>query len=526
MKFLKAGENFKKKFNQTFLLVKNKINAYIDVLVTAKGITKRWFLNTFLVTILIVLVLECGFCLTVRNYFYSSIEQGMLQRSQVTAKYFQTFANETSDFLSSAQAFVDEYEYKDKLELQVINPQGRIVVTSTSRFLPSQSQKMPDYDSALASSEGVGKWNGYNIDGEHIMCITKMLPSLSGENTGAVRFLVSLEAADRQIFMISVCIFYCGIMILFLVVVSSSYFINSIVIPVHNLGNTAKKIAEGDFSTRLVKKYDDEIGELCDIFNYMADELALSEKVKNDFISSVSHELRTPLTAIKGWGETLAVCSVEDKEMMQKGLKVITRESERLSALVEDLLDFSRMQSGRLSMMMERMDVLAELSEAVYMFTERAGKENKELIYDELELLPAVLGDMNRLKQVFVNIIDNAIKYTDSGDKITVSAGLVENEIIIKVIDTGCGISKEDLPKIKEKFYKANLTRRGFGIGLAIAEEIISLHSGTLDIDSTEGEGTTVTIMLPAIMRKNDEEKQDYRPDFERSNPLNGEEQE
>lgn len=514
---MKTGEFFK--------VIKNKINSYADILVTARGITKRWFLNTFLVTICIVLILECVFCMTVRDYFYSSIEQGMLQRSQVTAKYFQTFTDESLDFLASAQAFVDEYEYKDKLELQVINPQGRIVVTSTSKFIPSQSQEMPDYTAALSSSGGMGQWNGKNIDGEHIMCITKMLPSSNGENAGAVRFLVSLEAADRQIFMLSACIFFCGITILFLMVVSSSYFINSIVRPVRTLGNTAKKIAEGDFSIRLEKKYDDEIGDLCDIFNYMADELALSEKIKNDFISSVSHELRTPLTAIKGWGETLADCGSEDKETLRRGLKVITRESERLSALVEELLDFSRMQSGRLSMMMAPIDVLAELSEAVYMFTDRARQENKELIYEEPEILPAVLGDMNRLKQVFVNIIDNAIKYTDSGDKIMVSAQLVENEIIIKVIDTGCGISAEDLPKIKEKFYKANLTRRGFGIGLAIADEIIGLHSGTLDIESTEGEGTSVTIMLPAIMKRNDEEEQDYRPDFERSNLVNGEEQ-
>ena len=185
--------------------------------------------------------------------------------------------------------------------------------------------------------------------------------------------------------------------------------------------------------------------------------------------------------------------------MMERGMSVIIRESERLSGLVEELLDFSRMQSGRMTLMMDKLDILAELGEAVYMFSERASAEHKQLLYEEPEMLPPVLGDINRLRQVFVNIIDNALKYTEEGGTIQVQVKLLGNNIVVTISDNGCGIPAEHLPKVKQKFYKANQTVRGSGIGLALADEIIALHSGTLTIESQENVGTVVTITLPAL---------------------------
>ncbi|MBP0963213.1 MAG: HAMP domain-containing histidine kinase, partial [Oscillospiraceae bacterium] len=252
---------------------------------------------------------------------------------------------------------------------------------------------------------------------------------------------------------------------------------------------------------RLTKTNNDEIGELCDTINYMAEELSATEQMKNDFISSVSHELRTPLTAIKGWGETMAGGDL-DQETLQKGMHVILSETERLSSMVEELLDFSRIQNGRLTMNFGKVDIVAELSDAVLMFSERAKRDNRTLEYAEPEGFAVMQADRNRLRQVFVNIIDNALKYSDSGDTVSVTANIEANQLTVSVADTGIGISPEDLPKVKTKFYKTNSTRRGSGIGLAVADEIIRMHGGSLSIASKLGEGTTVTITLPLMQEE------------------------
>ena len=178
-------------------------------------------------------------------------------------------------------------------------------------------------------------------------------------------------------------------------------------------------------------------------------------------------------------------------------MDVIIRESERLSGLVEELLDFSRLQNGRMQLISEKMDILAELDEAVYLFTERARNEGKDLRYEETIALAPVYGDRNRLKQVFVNIIDNALKYTGEGGSVAVRPALDKDRVRVIIEDTGCGIPAEPLPNVKKKFYKANQLVRGSGIGLAMADEIIAMHNGTLEIESTEGKGTKVTISLP-----------------------------
>lgn len=327
------------------------------------------------------------------------------------------------------------------------------------------------------------------------MAITRVVRDENGGLVGSVRYLVSMERADQQISVVILILVAAGLFIMLLLTLSGVYFIRSIVVPVRQLSQSARQIAQGDFGVRIEKAKDDEIGQLVDAINDMAGELGAAEQLKNDFISSVSHELRTPLTAIKGWAETLQEGA--GPETTAKGMNVIIRESERLSGLVEELLDFSRLQNGRLRLIVSRLDILSELDEAVYMFTDRARTEHKQLHYEETTALPPVYGDVDRLRQVFVNIIDNALKYTSPGGTITVSSREDNGWVRVSIRDTGCGIPAEHLPNVKKKFYKANQLVRGSGIGLAVADEIARLHGGSLDIQSQEGVGTTVTFSLP-----------------------------
>ena len=456
-----------------------------------KKITKRWLINSFGVMLIIVVAMVVAISISVRSYYYNGARQFLLSRSDAVATLLENYS----------RRLVEDYEYKSQSELMAIDGDKNVIITS-SGFEPGDALEMPDYDRAYSSQTGVGEFVGYAESGEKVMAVTVMSRIIS-DDLSAMRYVVSLTRIDRQIWTLVLFACLLGLAIVLFVLYTSFYFINSIIIPIGGVGQTAKQIAQGDFAVRLEVETDDEIGELCTSINNMAEELSNSEKIKNDFISSVSHELRTPLTAIRGWGETLVGGGPDlDRDTFQKGMHVIMDETERLSSMVEELLDFSRMQSGRLVIEKERLDAVAELSDAVLIFTERAKKENKALVYDEPEFFAPVLGDHNRLRQVFVNILDNALKYSDSGDTVTVLPRLAGECFIVVVSDTGCGISQEDLPMVKDRFYKGHTTRRGSGIGLAVADEIIKKHGGTLELDSVKDQGTSVKITLPLDTKK------------------------
>ena len=473
-----------------------------------KGITKRWLLNSLGVILILIVALVFSLSYAIQNYIYYGIQQAINGRAGELTNVFSDYGQRSSqDFLTAARNYVENFPNKESMELMVFNSEGHIITTSIG-FAPDQSQPMPDYQQALADANGYGTWTGRLTSGEKVMAVTRVIQNDAGSVVGGVRYVVSLEEADKQIGMVVGILILAGVVILLFISTSSYYFMKSILTPIKEIGATARRIAQGDFKARIEKSNDDEIGQLCDTINDMAVELGAAEKMKNDFISSVSHELRTPLTAIKGWAETMQGGGMDD-ETFDKGMSVIIRESERLSGIVEELLDFSRMQSGRMTPTMDKIDILAELGEAVYMFSERAKSEHKYLLYEEPRMLSPVLGDINRLRQVFVNILDNALKYTGEGGTISVVASEENGYIRVAISDNGCGIPPEHLPNVKKKFYKANQTVRGSGIGLALADEIMRLHSGSLEIESHENVGTVVTIRIPAFLEKAPDAAQD-----------------
>lgn len=462
-----------------------------------KGITKRWIFNVLGLLIGVVLAVELAFGFFVYNTYYESAKSAVYQKSIQSGNYSELISASDADYGIRALNFVENFQYKEEIEVHVLDKSGKVIVTS-SGFTPTE-QEMPDYSAAQSAENRRGEWMGRNSAGEKVFTFTLILANSpnGGQSMGAVRYLISMEKVDQQILINILILLAVGVAILFFSFISGIYFISSIVKPIRAVSATARKIALGNFDSRIEVNETDEIGELCDTINYMASELNAAENMKNEFISSVSHELRTPLTAIKGWSETVVSAAEQDPEIMKKGLRVITDEAERLSGLVEELLDFSRMQSGRMSFRMERTDILAELGEAVYMYEAAAKRAGIELFYEEPATMPPVIGDGNRLKQVFINVLDNAVKYTEKGGKVIVKAEFQENCIVTEISDTGCGIPERDLGRVKEKFYKANKMVRGSGIGLAVAEEIVKKHGGLLLIESKLNVGTNVKIVLP-----------------------------
>ena len=271
----------------------------------SKGITKRWLINNLSVIIAIVLLLVVSLIFAVSYVFNTSANQVISSACHELSSVFPEYKTETSNsFISTSRNYVENFAYKEKMEIMVINSNGRVMMTSTG-FNPDESQAMPDFEKALTSADGLGEWTGHLDSGENVIAQTHIITNKDGTCVGAVRYVSSLESINQNILTISIIIALAGLLIITLVVISGSYFIRSIVTPVRELSNMAKNIAQGNFSVTVDKKYDDEIGELCDAVKEMSADLEAADQMKNDFISRVSHELRTPLTAIKGWAETM-----------------------------------------------------------------------------------------------------------------------------------------------------------------------------------------------------------------------------
>lgn len=457
------------------------------------SIAGRWMFNTLsVVGIMLVIANVCIYYFT-RQYYYGSAENYLVSEANATATVLSRLYEDMAvNYSSEVRELIEGFDKKEQMEMMSINKNGEVTLSS-SGFSPDESYNMPDYEMALKSEDGVGIFHGFET-GENIIAVTVIIAQPSS-TYNALRYVTSMTLIDNQLGTIMLAAVLISVSVILLLVCSGMYFVKSICVPLMQISVTAKKLAKGDFSERIAIRNNDEIGELSRVFNDMADELENSEAIKNDFISSVSHELRTPLTAIKGWSETLE--AGYDEETYRKGMTVITHETGRLEAMVEELLDFSRIQNGRFTLQKANIDIIAELDDALLIYTDKAKKENKTIHYTEPEFLCVVYGDKNRLRQVFINVIDNAIKYSDPGGNVDITVEKGSGTLSIIVADTGIGIAAADLPKVKAKFYKANSTRRGSGIGLAVADEIISMHGGTLDIASELGKGTTVTITLP-----------------------------
>lgn len=267
--------------------------------------------------------------------------------------------------------------------------------------------------------------------------------------------------------------------------------------PIQALSESAKHIANGSYGAQVPSVGNNEIGRLTDDINIMSEKIARSDKATSEFISQISHELRTPLTAILGWSETLQFDpAIKDDSL--RGVKIISKEAERLTGMVADLLEFTRIQDGRFNLRVELVDIAAELEDSLFTYGKLMAEAGMEVNYEPPEYdIPLISGDPERLKQVFLNLLDNTAKHGSDGGKTDVLLTLENEHVVIRIRDYGKGIPAAELPYVKNRFYKGSSKNRGSGIGLAVCDEIISRHGGTLTIANAEGGGCVATIALP-----------------------------
>ena len=464
-----------------------------------RSLRQRWILNSALPVFMLLALAVGGMSIGISNYYYKGMLDGLERQARAQAGAFidyfmdQGFAN----YLQRANQAISDYTDKERVELQFLSSTGGIQASSTSNLTVGTHPGTEDISRAVETNK-ISYYRGADPKtGEQILAVSHPL-TVNGKVVGVMRFVTSMRQVTVQVRMTVLAVVLVAVLCLLLVVSSNLIFINNVVEPVAVVSDAAKRISQGSYGFTLENKYTGELGELIDNINDMSMKISQNEKMKTEFISSVSHELRTPLTAISGWGETLLADPDRDQIQLPRGLRIILNESRRLSGMVEELLEFSKMEDGRFTLQLEDVDLQAEFEDSVFTYRELFRQEGIELHYEPgVEILPAISGDPERLKQVFCNVLDNAAKHGGAGKRIDASMTREGSAQVIRVRDYGPGIPEAELPYVKQKFYKGSSKARGSGIGLAVCDEIVRLHGGVFEIANAEGGGAVVTIRLP-----------------------------
>ena len=464
-----------------------------------EGLRKRIIKYYFTIIIITIVLFEGLFIFYIQNYYYDSVRQSLSNYASYTRETYSSISNESSSFEIKVNNVIEKENMKtnSKFSVQIID-KNKIMIIDQYGIKSNKKVNYDDVNRALADASTLTPYT-YRISetNEHLMSISVPL-KVNNVIEGVARFTVSLNAIDNNIFKIALWLILAGIFILLITVSISLKFAESLTQPLRELKEFANELAHGNYNIKLKnnKIRNDEIGDLAQTFEHMAGEIDKTRRLKEEFISSISHELRTPLTSIKGWSETLGYENIS-KDELDLGLGIIQDETERLIKLVEELLDFSRLSSDRIRLQIDMVDIEALTKGVVNQLKVKAIENNINLSARfEIKEISTIQGDKNRLRQVLINLVQNAIKFTPKDGYIEVIVSQNEEFTTIKVKDTGSGIKEENLEKVLDKFFQEDFHKSGSGLGLAISNEIVKLHGGNINIESKKDVGTTITFTL------------------------------
>lgn len=462
-----------------------------------KSLRKRWLINIVGVAFAIGLICVLAMTALFGFSFYTEAREDMEHQADSVLSLFSEQVYYTDmGYYDACVSYVHNYVGREDVQLQFVDAKGKLIASSGD----SPEDPATEEIRAAMLHRDVRYYIGEDpAFGQRVIAVSAPMIYSNGEVIGVLRFVTSTEDLDGDIF--SVAMWSLGVMLLVVVLVAvmSNFSILSVLKPVEQITEKAKRIAGGTYGIQINTKHNDEIGELANTINELSSQIARNEKTQTEFISSLSHELRTPLTAINGWSETLLSDDTLDPDT-RRGVKIISGEAKRLTEMVVDLLDFTRIQDGRMTLNMEPADLRSEFEDTVFMYSGRLSQDGITLDYVENDdEVPEITCDAQRLRQVFLNILDNAAKHGGEGKRIEASMHCDGEQLQVCIRDYGPGIPEDEIPLVKRKFFKGSSKARGSGIGLAVCDEIVQMHGGELTLCNAEGGGTLVTVTIPAV---------------------------
>jgi len=408
---------------------------------------------------------------------------------------------------ASIQKEIERLASAPNLRITIIDRRGKVLGDSAQKpALMENHKERPEV--AAAIKNGFGQSTHFSTT---LGCNMKYVAvSVTDGNNilGVVRFALPVSDVRLEMRLIYKAMLIGGISSIIIALLIAYFISRTISFPIKEMQETAERLAKGDFSKRINIKSRDELGELAKSLNTMAEELQLKietlkrlDTMRTDFVANVSHELKTPLTSIKGFVETLESGAINDRQNAKRFLSIIRKHTDRLGKIIDDLLSLGELELRKDSIEKVELDLRNLVDEVVMGFGHALVTKQQTLTVNSQEGDFIIKADRDKIEQVFVNLIDNAIKYTKEGGHITVSLSRQKDEVAIIVEDNGIGIPKEYLDRVFERFYRVDKARSrelgGTGLGLSIAKHIVLLHNGKISIESELGRGTKVLATLP-----------------------------
>lgn len=442
--------------------------------------------------VVIVLILLWLFQIVFLENFYTRMKVNDIKEKTIAVTELLN-ADQTEDFRDQ----MDILAYENSMSIELLDMNGNIIYETNSSGTVGKMHGMMNslrsqiYEKALTGQESATTMTHPRFGNEFMLIGLPVY--INQELTGGLLLSFPLAPVEDTAAILQRQLFYISLILLAAASLLSFLLARTFTRPIVDIEKAAAQMAEGDFSARIDVKQQDEIGQLAKTINYLGQQLSQIDQMRKDLIANVSHELRTPLSLIRGYAETLRDVTGNDEDKRQKQLGVIIEEAERLSRMVDDILNLSRLQSGHF-----------ELNKSIFSVRNLAGnvakrydllsKQREVSIIMEMSDEQLVEADAARIEQVLYNLINNAFNNTDAGGTITIRDMDNGDSVRIEVMDSGSGIPEEEINRIWDRYYKADKNigkTMGSGLGLAIVKAILEAHGAAYGVESKKGVGTT-----------------------------------
>ncbi|WP_128895499.1 sensor histidine kinase [Longirhabdus pacifica] len=443
-------------------------------------------LGMLVVSILLLVLLPLGYVVDQLFYtFYNNKTYEEMEQHVIT--------------LVDMRTQMDEETFIEKVEVAMEMVHEQVVYLDESREIVMNEQNTLDSLDIITEEDWLQLQQQNEIikrQQEHVSYIASPIYN-HNEFEGAIFMVTSTDDVDEIMDQVRTSLFVTGIGGLLLALGFTYIIVRKVSMPLLHMEKVTRDMAKGNLNVVLTPSSEDELGTLAHAINDLSRKLKTLEDTRKEFLANISHELRTPLTYMDGYVSLLK--EKQSPEERQHTIKIIEEETARLRLIVNDLFDLSKLEEGKISLILEWIDVSEVMESVVEKVTYTAEQKKLALVIKE-EPVPLLYADGNRMSQILFNLLDNAIHYTEKGS-ITVTMKHDDEQLYLFIADTGIGIAEEDVPYIFERFYRVEKSRSrahgGTGLGLSIVKKLVELQGGTVHVESTYGEGTTFSIIFP-----------------------------